>query len=146
MPRMLRNRSLYFRPPPTSGSMNMTPFIDVLLVLLVMLMLSIPARFHSLDVPLPGKAAFAPVRAQNAITIDAADGLYWNGTPMTRAMLQAQLAQAAAMAEQPIVRFEPDAEASYDRSARTIALIKDSGIETFAFVGNERHRAFGRAP
>ena len=41
-----------------------------------------------------------------------------------------------------VLRFEPDARASYDASAKTIALIKDSGVERFAFVGNEKYRAF----
>ncbi|ABC64839.1 Biopolymer transport protein ExbD/TolR [Erythrobacter litoralis HTCC2594] len=126
--------------------MNMTPFIDVLLVLLIMLMLAIPVKFHSLDMPLPGQGTPGPILAQNSVTIDADDALYWNGTRMTRDALGRQLAGAAAMADQPVVRFEPDANASYDRSAKTIALIKDAGIERFAFVGNQRHREFGRAP
>ena len=46
------------------------------------------------------------------------------------------------MEQQPIIRFEPDALASYRQSASTIALIKDSGVERFAFVGNERYHSF----
>lgn len=42
------------------------------------------------------------------------------------------------------LRFEPSPLASYDRSARTIALIKDSGAEGFAFIGNAQHKDFGR--
>ncbi|MXP30807.1 biopolymer transporter ExbD [Erythrobacter jejuensis] len=125
--------------------MNMTPFIDVLLVLIVMLLLSIPIATHNLEVPLPGKGLvkFA-VQAQNSVTIDRSDRLFWNGNKLSRDDLGAQLTAAAGLEDQPVIRFEPEALASYDRSAKTIALIKDSGIEKFAFVGNERYREFGR--
>ena len=56
-----------------------------------------------------------------------------------------QLAGAAAMSPQPLIRFQPDAKASYQTSARTIALIKDAGVDRFAFIGNYRYREFGRA-
>jgi len=47
------------------------------------------------------------------------------------------------MENQPTLRFEPAALASYDTSAKTITLIKEEGAEAFAFVGNSRHKDFG---
>lgn len=140
---MKARRMPYRRPPQTTGAMNMTPFIDVLLVLIVMLLLSVPIATHSLEVPLPapGKTKFE-IEAQNSVTIDGADHLFWNGQALSQDDLGAQLVAAASMAEQPLIRFEPEPLASYDRSARMIALIKDSGVTTFAFAGNEKHRTF----
>ena len=148
MPKQLRNLSKYRNPPlaRTTGQMNMTPFIDVLLVLIVMLILSVPILQHNLEVPLPAPGPVTqPVLSTNVVSIDTGDRVYWNGSIMTPEALEAQLNAAATDPSEPAVRFEPAANASYDRSARTIALIKDAGVEKFAFVGNEQYREFGRA-
>jgi len=145
----MKLRSYKYRRPPaasTMGEMNMTPLIDVLLVLIVMLILTVPVLQHNLEVPLPQPVPGPyEVQANNSVMIDAQDRLFWNGEPLTRAQLGAQLVSAAELPEAAEVRFEPDANASYDRSAKTIALIKDSGIEKFGFVGNHRYAEFSRA-
>ncbi|MEZ5681151.1 MAG: biopolymer transporter ExbD [Erythrobacter sp.] len=129
--------------PRPMSEMNITPLIDVMLVLLIMFIMVIPIATHSLLVPLPNGEGEFETLGINTVHIDAADRLYWNGNALDRQQLLNQLADAASLPEQPVVRFEPDARASYDRSAKTIALIKDSGIERFAFVGNEKYRSFG---
>ena len=140
MPYTYRAKPVAMRP---MSEMNITPLIDVLLVLLIMFIMVIPIATHALLVPLPNGPGEFETRAINTVRIDSADRLYWNGNELDRQQLLNQLADAAAMAEQPVISFEPDALASYDRSAKTITLIKDSGVEKFAFVGNERYRAFG---
>lgn len=140
-------RKLHFTrlPKATTGEMNMTPLIDVLLVLIVMLILTVPVMTHTTEVDLPQAAGGPhPVLDRNLVTIDAQDRLFWNGRAVTRETLGAQLLSAASRPEQAEIGFEPAAAASYDRSAKTIALIKDSGIEKFGFVGNDRYRQFGR--
>ena len=127
------------------SDMNVTPFIDVLLVLLIMFIMVIPMATHALLIPLPTDNPSLQIRAENIVRIDAADRLYWNGQQLDRQRLLNQLAGAAAMDPEPLIRFEPDAKASYQTSARTIALIKDSGVDSFAFTGNHRYREFGRA-
>jgi biopolymer transport protein ExbD len=143
MPHAVTRPNLYARRPAPMGEMNVTPFIDVLLVLLIMLILAIPAPVQVTPVDLPSTEIPAlPVLDQNTIAIDAADHLSWNGTLVTANELRAQVAAASAMDRQPLLRFDPDALASYDTAARTIALITEEGGESFAFIGNERHRNF----
>jgi biopolymer transport protein ExbD len=144
MPQTVTRPNLYARRPSPIGDMNVTPFIDVLLVLLIMLILAIPTPVHVTPVDLPGepKIATLPVLQTNTIAIDSADRLSWNGTPLTTAQLRAQVAAASALESKPLLRFAPDALASYDTASRTIALMKDEGAESFAFIGNERHRNF----
>ena len=125
------------------SDMNITPLIDVMLVLLIMFIIVIPIATHALAIPLPNGKGLFRTEAINTVHIDARDRLYWNGQSLDRQQLLNQLAGAAALTDQPQIRFDPDPRASYNRSARTIALIKDSGIEKFAFVGNERYRTFG---
>ena len=126
------------------GEINTTPLIDVMLVLVVMFIITIPLATHSLQVPLPsGQGKFA-IETSNTVSIDRADRLYWNGQQLTRQELLNQLASTSRLEQEPLLRFEPAADASYDQSAKTIALIKDSGVERFAFVGNERHKDFAR--
>ena len=124
------------------SEMNITPLIDVLLVLLIMFIMVIPIATHTLLIPVPNGAGQFAIERVNIVHIDSADRLFWNGQPLDRQALLNQLATTAATAPDALLRFEPDARASYDTSAKTIALIKDSGIERFAFVGNERYRAF----
>jgi biopolymer transport protein ExbD len=143
MPHAVTRPNVYARRPAPMGEMNVTPFIDVLLVLLIMLILAIPAPVQVTPVDLPSTEIPAlPVLDQNTIAIDAADRLSWNGTLVTANELRAQVAAASAMDRQPLLRFDPDALASYDTAARTIALITEEGAESFAFIGNERHRNF----
>ena len=129
------------------SEMNVTPFIDVLLVLLIMLILAVPVNVHQTTVDLPGDPGLTPIheiRAENTVGITPADQLLWNGNPVTREELSAQVAAASALEDEPLLRFEPDALASYNESAHTITLIKDAGAKRFAFVGNHNYRYFGR--
>ncbi|MGB3469253.1 MAG: biopolymer transporter ExbD [Erythrobacter sp.] len=140
LPRMRRNAG-------PVGEMNVTPFIDVLLVLLIMLILAIPVNVHQTTVDLPGEPPvdLKPVLAVNTIAIDEKDALFWNGETVTATELRAQVSAASAASAEsakPQLRFEPAALASYDRAARTIVLMKEAGADGFAFVGNAQHRDF----
>ncbi|MHA6316036.1 ExbD/TolR family protein [Altererythrobacter sp. CAU 1778] len=130
-----------FAPAPMKD-LNVTPFIDVLLVLLVMLILTIPIATHVTDIPLPnGKARPADPQI-NTVSIDTAGTVSWNGTPVSEGELAASVAQAAALPSQPVLRFDPQDAAPYDTSARTIALIRQSGADKFAFARLHEHRDF----
>ncbi|WP_341714006.1 biopolymer transporter ExbD [Erythrobacter sp.] len=140
MPYALRRRPTPSRP---LSDMNVTPFIDVLLVLLIMLIMAVPVATHVTDIDLPsGPGPFVPNDIENTVAIDAGDRLYLNGNAVNRDDLSRMVQAASALPHELLLRFEPDAHASYDASAKTIALIKDSGVEHLAFIGNERHRSF----
>lgn len=126
------------------GDMNVTPFIDVLLVLIIMLIMVVPVATHETEVDLPGAPAGVANSDQNTVYINADDELFWNGERVDRSQLRANIKAASLLDEEPILRFEPAGLASYDQASRTIALIKDSGAERFAFVGNARHKDSGR--
>lgn len=129
------------------GEMNVTPFIDVLLVLLIMLIMAVPIKVHETTIDLPtDKPCVGCVmnEQENTVAITASDQLLWNATPVTRDQLKAQVAASSALESQPLLRFEPDAMASYDASARTITAIKEAGATRFAFIGNHRYKEFDR--
>lgn len=140
-------RGRHKRAGKAMGEMNVTPFIDVLLVLLIMLIMAVPIKVHQTTVDLPAGPPIQPpfaVLAENTVRITPTDQLLWNGNPVTREQLSAQVTAASAREDEPLLRFEPDALASYDASARTITDIKDAGAKRFAFIGNHRYKYFGR--
>jgi biopolymer transport protein ExbD len=125
--------------------MNTTPLIDVMLVLLIMFVITIPVATHSVDVDLPGDecvACPAPDALKNLVTIGSDDLVRWNGTTVNQRQLAGLLAQTRAMPVEPELQFQPDANAAYQLSAETLATIKASGVTRFGFVGNERYRYF----
>ena len=126
------------------GEMNTTPLIDVLLVLLIMFIISIPAATQSVDIDLLQDCRGCPSlsKVSNKLTIDAGDRLLWNGQPIVRDQLAGLLDQVRRMGVEPELQFEPAARASYDASAQTLAVIRASGVTRFGFVGNERYRNF----
>jgi biopolymer transport protein ExbD len=126
------------------GDMNVTPFIDVLLVLLIMIVLAVPIKNHVTTVDLPtAPCTDCTVSDINTLVIGENDELRWNGTPLSPDQLRAQLDRAAAEKPEAQLRFEPDARASYDRAAKTLATISQSSVGKFSFVGNARHKDFG---
>jgi len=130
--------------------MNMTPLIDVLLVLLIMFIITIPVATHSVDIdlpqgnPPPQDIVIDPVK--NKLVLTQADQILWNGTAVDSGQLVTLLADTTRMSVEPELQFEPEPLASYDIAAKVLQIIKSSGVTKFGFVGNERYRSFGKAP
>lgn len=128
--------------------MNMTPLIDVLLVLLIMFIITIPVATHSVDIdlpqpdPNPPPVLIDPIKNKLVLTQD--NTILWNAEPIDGAQLRTLLAQTMQMDPEPELQFEPEATASYDLSARVLNIIKASGVTKFGFVGNEKYRTFGK--
>jgi biopolymer transport protein ExbD len=128
--------------------MNMTPLIDVLLVLLIMFIITIPVATHSVDIdlpqgsPPPTENMVDPIK--NKLILTAQDQILWNGTPVDQGQLITLLSETTSMAVEPELQFEPEPLASYDISAKVLQTIKTSGVTKFGFVGNEKYRQFGK--
>ena len=120
------------------GQLNITPLIDVLLVLLVMLMLSIPAVTHKVAVELPSGTADADTQAVNRLFLNAAGTAIWNDIPMDSDRLRVRLEQMARDPAQPQLHFESDAKARYERFDQLVAMIRRAGVEKIGFVGNQQ--------
>ena len=126
--------------------MNMTPLIDVLLVLLIMFIITIPVATHSIDIDLPQPNPNPPPDMvdpiKNKIVLTPQNQILWNGEPISDSTLVANLQTSRAYAVEPELQFEPEANASYDLSAKVLNIIKASGVTKFGFVGNEKYRVF----
>lgn len=128
--------------PAPMGEMNMTPLIDVLLVLLIMFVITIPLASHSINVDV-GIGSEGPVDPViNKVVVTNGGAVLWNGEPVTQRELAGNLAVASSLAPEPEIQFEPEANAGYDLAARTLNTIEASPVTKFGFVGNEKYREF----
>ena len=124
--------------------MNMTPLIDVLLVLLIMFIITIPIQTHAVKVDLPVNSKNQPQNPvdpqKNKISIDPAGVVAWNGSPVDEVTLRQYLDQSAGMTPEPELHFQPDPQSKYEVVDRTLAVIKRSSITKLGFIGNEQYR------
>lgn len=123
--------------------MNTTPLIDVLLVLLIMFIITIPIQTHAVKIDVPA-GIVEPVinRLKNKVTIDAGGGVFWNGQAIDLRSLAAALVRTQRMEAKPELHLQPDALAPYARVDEVLAVAKRVGVEDMGFVGNEQYREF----
>jgi biopolymer transport protein ExbD len=130
--------------------MNTTPLIDVMLVLLIMFIITIPVATHAVNIDLPNPAAPPPdvviKRDKNKVVIMPNNEILWNGTPITVNQLTGLLKSTLAIKPEPELQFQPDAQAPYETSIQVLNIIKVSGVTAFGFVGNEQYAGFGKDP
>tara|TARA_R110001606_G_scaffold74168_16_gene171794 strand:- start:4016 stop:4462 length:447 start_codon:yes stop_codon:yes gene_type:complete len=120
------------------AELNITPLIDVLLVLLVMLMLSVPAVTHKVAVELPSGTPGTSIPIINKLFLNSAGTAIWNDIPMDSDRLRVRLEMMAKDPAKPQLHFQTDAQARYERFDQVVAMIKRAGVEEVGFVGNEQ--------
>ena len=130
--------------------MNTTPLIDVMLVLLIMLMITIPPVSHAVNIDLPvqddSNVTPPPIDPViNKIIILPDSTIQWNGTPVTLQQMEQYLVRTTSMNPEPELQFQPAPTAPYDTVDKALVAVKRSGITKFGFVGNEQYRVFGKA-
>ena len=128
--------------PELSAGMNITPLIDVLLVLLVMIIITIPIRLHSVNMELPG-AVPPQVRSEPLIVqieVTPTNQLLWNAEPLAdRAALAARLQLAAQQSEQPEIHIRSHPQAKYDTLAAVLSAAQRAGLQKIGVVGLEAY-------
>ncbi len=127
--------------PEVMMDINTTPLIDVMLVLLIMLIITIPAQLHSvnLDMPLPSNAPKKADPVVVKVDVDANSVVNWNGRPLGgRAELELKLKEAASMQPQPELHIRSHAKAKYDAVAGVMASAQRNGLTKLGIVGSEQ--------
>ena len=119
------------------ADINVTPMVDVMLVLLVIFILAAPALVQQLALDLPRARAGAPVAAPAAVVmlaIDASGATFWNNQPVSAAQLQQRLQQASGQRPQPELQLRADKNTRYEVVAQVMAAAQSSGLARLAFV------------
>ena len=126
--------------PRPMVEMNTTPLIDVMLVLLIMLIITIPIQTHAVkfDVPTCTNCP-KPDAIKNEVAITRAGAILWNGEEVGEDGLRYELALIRRMPTAPELHLRPDAEARYEVVDRVLGDIKRADIKKFGFVGNEAY-------
>jgi len=120
---------------------NTTPLIDVMLVLIIMLIITIPMQTHAVKMNMPIGPSSAPPKPPEIVRIDVDfDGtIGWNGVVVPdRAELENRLAQVAALPDQPEVHLRPNKLVSYKVVAMVMASAQRLGVTKIGLVGNEQ--------
>jgi biopolymer transport protein ExbD len=120
---------------------NTTPLIDVMLVLLIMFIITIPVMTHAVKLDMPRGQTQPPPVPPEVIELEVDfDGTYlWNGTPVTdEATLLSYLQNAATKDPQPEIHLRPNKRVKYDYVAKVLAASQRLGVRKIGFVGNEQ--------
>lgn len=116
--------------------MNTTPLIDVMLVLLIMLILSIPVQLHAVNLRLSAQASTRPAASEAIrLEITAANILLWNGQALDSATLTHRLAEQARQAQPALIELRPDRHSSYQTVAAVLAAVQRAGLSRLSVAG-----------
>ena len=127
--------------PEVMMDINTTPLIDVMLVLLVMLIITIPIQLHSVNLNLPvGTPPPSDVKPEVLkIDVDARSVVHWQGTPVASgADLELKMKEVSDRAVQPEVHLRPDKHARDEVVASVLAATKRSGLTKIGVIGSEQ--------
>ena len=125
---------------------NTTPLIDVMLVLLIMFIITIPLQTHAVKLDLPIDQADQPPPpidpVKNKVVITRLGQVMWNGDPINLTTLRQYLDQTQQMTPVPELHLQPEPMARYELVDQVLAVTKRARVEKMGFVGNEMYATF----
>jgi biopolymer transport protein ExbD len=124
---------------------NTTPLIDVMLVLLIMFIITIPIQTHAvkLDLPQNNNSVTPPIDpVKNKVVITTAGQVMWNGAPVDLVTLRQYLDLTQQMNPIPELHLQPEPTARYELVDQVLAVTKRAHVEKMGFVGNEAYADF----
>jgi biopolymer transport protein ExbD len=118
------------------NEINMTPLVDVMLVLLIIFIITVPVMKHSINVDLPRATSTLQDAKPDTIrlSVDAQGGYFWNETPVAEEDLLSRLQAEARREPQPELHLRGDRDARYERVAQALAAAQRSGLRKIGFV------------
>jgi biopolymer transport protein ExbD len=131
--------------PEVMMDINTTPLIDVMLVLLIMLIITIPVQLHSINLDMPTGTPLPVTKKPPAvrIEIDARNVVRWNDKTLSdRAELDTLLQQASQQQPQPEIHIKPQGKAKYEAVAGVLASAQRNGLTKLGIVGSEQFAAY----
>ena len=124
---------------------NTTPLIDVMLVLLIMLIITIPVQTHAVKLDLPVNQPNQPPPpidpVKNKVVVTPDGQILWNGSPVTKPQLRAYLDATQQMSPIPELHLQPESTARYELVDEVLAITKQAKVQKMGFVGNEYYTA-----
>ena len=124
---------------------NTTPLIDVMLVLIIMLIITIPPQTHAVKLDLPQNTPPTDIVVdpiKNKLVITAAGQVQWNGTPVDLKLLRTYLDVSQQMNPVPELHLQPEPQARYEVVDEVLAVTKRAHVTKMGFVGNESYANF----
>jgi len=126
---------------------NTTPLIDVMLVLLIMFIITIPIQTHAvkLDLPVddPNNKTPPPIDpVKNKVVVAANGQILWNGTPINLVTLRQYLDLTQQMPQVPELHLQPEPQARYELVDQVLAVTKRAQVEKMGFIGNEAYASW----
>jgi biopolymer transport protein ExbD len=126
--------------------MNVVPLIDVLLVLLIMFIITIPVQSHAVKLDLPQDQTNLPPPpidpVKNKVVVTASNQILWNGSPVSSQQLRLYLDATQQMDPIPELHLQPEPNARYELVDEVLAVTKRAHVEKMGFVGNEAYATF----
>ena len=122
------------------SEINMTPLVDVMLVLLIIFIITMPVINHAVRIELPHASSRREETklARVSVAVDAAGQVFWNSQPVDDALLEAKLAEAASQQPQPELRLQGDRAVRYERVADVMSAARRAGLARIGFVMQPR--------
>jgi biopolymer transport protein ExbD len=132
----------HHRQKESMADINVTPMVDVMLVLLVIFILSAPMFTNAVQLELPKAQAKAVPQEAETVTlaIDAAGTVYWNNDALQAGELERRLGEAAALPQQPDLQLRADKDTRYEVVAQVMAAAQSHGLTRIGFVTDPKEK------